>query len=97
MNIDAVHLVIMALAVARLCRLVTTDTIAEKLRLRLWKRFGDPGESMVGYLVTCNWCVSIYASSLIAVGYMIVEKFTITACVILALSMVGGFLANRAD
>jgi hypothetical protein len=92
-----VHLIILALAVARICRLVTTDAITESLREKVWNRFGDPGNSALGYLVTCNWCLSIYASSLVVGGYMIAEKFTIIVCTVLALSMAAGFLANRAD
>lgn len=97
MPAPALDLAVLALATARLTRLVTTDTITERVRERVWRRFGGPGESLAGYVITCNWCVSIYASSLLTAWYMMSEKSAITVSTILALSMAAGFLANRAE
>ena len=93
---DFYDLVILALATARLTRLVTTDTIFAPLRERIWKRF-PPESSRYGYLITCNWCTSIYAATLVVSMYRIIEKPTIFVSMILALSMIAGFVANRAD
>ena len=94
---DIWHFVLLALAGARVARLVTTDHITEPLRDMAWRRFGGPGESGFGYLLTCNWCVTIYASSLSIFMYKIAETPTIIACTVLALSMVSSVIANRAE
>lgn len=89
-------LLVLALATARLTRLVTTDHICERLREWIWKKFGDPGSSMLGYLITCNWCTSIYAASLAIFMYKIAPDPTFTVCAILALSMFAGSIVDRA-
>ena len=50
-----------ALAVHRLTKLVIADYITEPLREKVYEKFGDPADSKISYLVTCPWCVSIYA------------------------------------
>lgn len=47
--------VLVALSTYRLTRLVTADRITQKLREAVLAR----GE-MIGYLVTCDWCLSIW-------------------------------------
>jgi hypothetical protein len=55
MNI--ITIVLVALATYRLTRLVTADRITQKLREAVIAR----GE-MVGYLATCDWCLSIWVA-----------------------------------
>lgn len=93
---DLYDLVILALATARLTRLVTTDTIFSRLRERIWAKY-PPESSRYGYLITCNWCTSIYAATLVVSMYRIFEKPALFVSMILALSMIAGFVANRAD
>jgi hypothetical protein len=62
--VNAVALVVMALAVARLTGLVTEDKITEGLRSRILSRFDE--DSRLGYLITCPWCVSIYLAAVAA-------------------------------
>jgi len=90
---DVFHFVILALASFRLTRLITTDVIFEKLRERVWRRF-SPAENGIGYLITCDWCTSIYTSSLLVLLYKIANEPTITVASILAISGIVG-VANR--
>jgi hypothetical protein len=58
MPIDALNFLILALAIFRLTRLVTTDTIFNELREKIWNKF-PPNRINLGYLITCDWCTSI--------------------------------------
>lgn len=92
---NAIDLIILALATTRITMLITTDTITQPLRERIWRRY-PPESSRYGYLISCNWCSSIYAATAVVSMYRIFEKPTLFVCAILALSTVAGFLANRA-
>lgn len=54
-------LAITALAVARVTRLVTDDYLLNTPRAALIRRLGATSKG--AYLVTCPWCVSIYAAA----------------------------------
>jgi hypothetical protein len=88
--------VILSLAVFRLTRLVTTDTILEKPRELIWRK-SPPEKNGIGYLVTCNWCTSIWASSLVFSMYKIATEPTMFVCSILALSGVAGIITSRTE
>jgi hypothetical protein len=92
---NPLHLLLLTLGVFRLSRLITTDIIAEPLRNFIWKRF--PPSTQLGYLFTCNWCMSIWFSSLITVCYTIVPTATLFCCTILALSALTGLISNKLD
>ena len=47
-------------AVYRLTKLVTDDKITEDLRDLIFEKF--PKGSKIPYLITCGWCVSIWAA-----------------------------------
>jgi hypothetical protein len=87
-------LIILSLATIRITRLITTDTIFSSAREKFWKRF-PPEKSMYGYLLTCNWCSSIYASTLVMSMYKITEGPALFVSSILALSCVAGFVTDR--
>lgn len=87
-------LVILALATVRITRLITTDTILASAREKFWKRF-PPESSMYGYLITCNWCSSVYAATLVMSMYRITEGPALFVSSILALSCVAGLVADR--
>lgn len=58
---------LVALSTYRLTRLVTADRITQRLREAVIAR----GE-MIGYLATCDWCLSIWVApipSVLAVAY----------------------------
>ena len=50
-----ITIILVALSTYRLTRLITADRITQKLREAVIAR----GE-MVGYLATCDWCLSIW-------------------------------------
>lgn len=56
--------VLVALAVARTTRLVTTDRIMLPFRRWIVNKYGE--ESNMAYLVHCRWCSSIWISSVAA-------------------------------
>lgn len=87
--------VVMALATARTTRLVTRDRILQAPRGAVLRAL--PDESLLAYLIVCDWCVSMYTGALAAVGgawagwwaWWVVPALT------LAFSYVTGFLASR--
>ena len=93
--ISPLHFLILALATFRLSRLLTTDTIFEFLREAVWKR--KPPHTAIGYLFTCNWCMSIWFGSLVTISYTIVPSVTFVASLPLALSAVAGLISTRLD
>jgi len=94
-GISALDAAILALAVFRVTRIVTTDVILEKLRNRVWRRF-PPERGGIGYMITCTWCTSIWIASLFVLSYMINTRLTIGVAGIFALSAVAG-LIDRAS
>ena len=60
-----IYVLLAFLATARLTRLVTGDFITQPIRSWVHRRFGT--DSKLGYLVTCDWCVSIYTGTVVAV------------------------------
>lgn len=57
-------LVIMAGATARLTRLITEDTITEKLRITVMRAGGGP-DSMAYTWIRCPWCVGLWIAFLV--------------------------------
>jgi hypothetical protein len=86
---DPVDLVLGALAVHRLTRLVTDDTITEHLREPIVERGGWPG-----YFTTCPWCVSMW----VAGGWLLLRTAAPRTAralgTVLASSSVAGLLAS---
>jgi len=79
---------ILALAVFRITRLVTTDTIFDSARNRWWGRF-PPHTSKLGYLITCNWCSSVWVASIVVVSAMIVPVLVFVYAVFAASAVAG--------
>ena len=86
--------IILALATFRFTRLVTTDVIFDTPRQWIWKKF--PPSTPLGYLLTCDWCTSVWVASLITISYTIVPTITLIGALPFALSAVVGILAARA-
>lgn len=90
-----IELAIYGLATYRLTRLITRDTIMESFREWVWKK-RSPDKSKLGYLLTCEWCMSIYAASLLLASSMITSATDIAAT-LLALSAIAGLLTAYED
>lgn len=84
---------ILALAVHRLTRLVTTDMVTERIREKIWSKY-PPHKGGIGYLVTCNWCSSIWVASLVFSMYKISTEPVIFVCSILSLSSFTGLISR---
>jgi len=93
--VTLLELVIYGLATYRLTRLITRDVITESIRNWIWKKL-PPDKSKVGYLFTCEWCLSIYVASLFLVSSMITSATDIAAT-LLALSAIAGLLTAYED
>lgn len=61
-----VLMVVMALATARVTRLVTRDRILRAPRRAVLLAL--PDDSLLAYVVVCDWCISMYVGTLAAVG-----------------------------
>jgi len=90
--------VIDALAVHRLTVLVTRDKVTEPLRKKVWERsdrLEKDANSGVSYLVTCPWCVSIYAAAGVVLARKVVPSLWNAVGSGLAMSSVAGFLEEH--
>lgn len=91
-----ISLVVAFLAVARLSRLVTEDSLLIGLRRRVVKRWG--AESKATYLVHCPWCMSIWISALVMpIAVIFPNVWVIAALSVPAASMVAGLLLDRGE
>lgn len=96
-----VTFIILALATARLTRLVTQDRITEAPRH--WavraavRRDGD--ESLLAYLIVCDWCVSVYTGAAVAGAWWAWHEQGWITWVMsaLAFSYAAGYLASKEE
>ena len=94
------HAVLLALASARLTTLITTDTILNPLREKIWNKYPpELQKANIGYLITCPHCTSVWASLVLVICYTIGVTHTAALFVssVLALSLVSGHLASFSD
>lgn len=96
---NPLNFVISSLATYRLVKLVKDDKITENFREATFRRFGEPQDSKVSYLVTCPWCLGIYAGAAVAfVDTMFSDSRTASvARSALAFSAIAGIMAERED
>lgn len=92
---EPIPLLILVLATFRISRLLTVDVIFEGLREWIWKK--KPPHTKIGYLFTCNWCMSIWVASLLTICYTIITTATTLIALPFALSAVAGLIAARLD
>jgi hypothetical protein len=91
---DVFTFIILALAAHRLTRLITTDTIFSPLREKIWNKF-PPDKINLGYLITCDWCTSIWVSAILISSYLLIPYPTVVVSLVLAISTIVGYLAAR--
>lgn len=92
--IDPFTFVILALAAFRITRLITTDRIFDELREKIWNKY-PPTRLNIGYLITCDWCTSIWVAPVVIFGYLLAPSIVFVVSLVLATSAVVGFLAAR--
>ena len=80
-------------AIVRLTRLVTADYITAPVRERLIARWGE--DSKRAYLLTCDYCASIYIGPVVATVAVVWPTNRVIIIVLLALtaSFIAGYIA----
>lgn len=80
-------------AIMRLTRLVTADYITAPIRERLTDRWGE--DSKRAYLLTCDYCASIYIAPIVAwvAVYWGDNRVIIIGLIALTASFIAGFVA----
>lgn len=95
MTISIFSYILLVLAAYRTTRLITTDTVTEPIREKIWKKF--PPSTMFGYLLTCNWCVGFWVSLAFVVAYILVPDVTFVVSLVLSTSALVGIIASKAE
>lgn len=90
-------IVLTFMATFRVARLVTSDYITRPIRRAARRRLGKTSKRY--YLLTCNWCISVWASAGVAVPVVLWPSNRAVWCVLLALSASAatGLIATVAD
>jgi hypothetical protein len=80
-------------AIVRLTRLVTADYITSPIRDRLVERWDE--DSKRAYLVTCDYCASIYIGTIVTTVVILwpTNRVVIIGLLALTASLVAGFMA----
>lgn len=93
---ESIDLIILGLATFRATRLLTRDYFFYPLREAIWSKY-SPEYSRIGYLFTCEWCMSIWVGSLFSTWSIIsIGTFRVFGLV-LAVSAISGLLAAYED
>jgi len=92
---------LLALAVARVSGIITADRLTDKLRHRLARRWcgNDPEQgcdSLRAYLITCQWCCSVWIGLALAVDWYLAPDawWTLIGLGGLAASQITGMISN---
>jgi hypothetical protein len=92
----ALDVLVLAFAVHRVTRLLIADKVTDPIRKRLTFRRTGAYRPVLGYFVTCPWCVSVYvASAAVAVVALGGWSWAAWPALALACSSVTGLLAGR--
>ena len=94
--LNILDFILLALATYRVTRLLIRDTIFANLRNKFWDRY-PPETTKRGYLLTCEWCTSIYVGLGFATWYTISSEVVRFFAVALALSAIAGLLTAYED
>jgi hypothetical protein len=83
------EIVLLGLATYRLTRLFTRDEILSGFRDWFWEKY-PPETKKLGYVLTCEWCLSIWVASLLQLSRIIIP-------LVLAMSAIAGLLTAHED
>lgn len=94
-TMDLVTLTLAALVTARVTRLITQDRITDAPRVALLRKLDE--ESLLAYLIVCDWCASFYVGMAVAAGgaWQGLWSWDVAPWLALAFSYVAGFLASK--
>jgi hypothetical protein len=90
------EILIFGLAVYRLSRFFTRDFLFNKQRNKIWAKY-PPESTKIGYLFTCEWCMSIWVALALYLSRMIIPTPTYVVEVVLAASAIAGMLTAHED
>lgn len=82
-----------ALAVYRLTKLVMEDRLTLEFREWFWNKF--PPNTKIGFLLTCPWCVSIWAAFVVIGMYKLSPSGGKVLSEVLAASALTGIAYER--
>lgn len=94
-HMDFLTFAVLALATARISRLVTADRIFDAPRNAVIRRL-DP-DGLAAYWLVCTWCASVTVGAAVAGSWALWgshQWFTLITCA-LAFSHIAGFLASK--
>lgn len=96
---EAVTLVVVALAVARLTGLVVADTITDRARVALIDWLDDRERTLgasITKLITCSWCTSMWVAAVVAplVWFHADNPWLLVPALVLALSQAAGMMSQ---
>jgi hypothetical protein len=95
-HMPVAHVIILSLFVYRLTRLIVLDEILAPVREWVWDR-KSPRDSQIGYLLTCPWCVSLWAALPVVFLYALFPSMTILVGCIFTLSAIAGLITAHWD
>jgi hypothetical protein len=93
---SVLNFIILALAVFRITRLIMLDEILAPVRNVFWEKF-PPESSYLGFLFTCEWCVSMWIALPVVLFYAAFPTMTLLIGCIFALSAVSSLITARLD
>lgn len=70
MQNPVLQILLTIIATFRLTKLLNQDYIMNDVRKKVWEKF-PPSTSKIGYIFTCDWCMSIWAAG----ALMLVRRF----------------------
>ena len=94
-EISIFYFIIFTLASYRLTRLLVIDVIFEPVREKVWKKF--PPSTKFGYVFTCMWCMSIWATLSLILLALVVPPLAYVVSLVLSISAIVGVIAERLD
>lgn len=95
-DFSVLDFIVSGLAVYRATRLLTRDEITSPIRDKVWEK-NPPEKSKIGYLFTCEWCMSVWVSSILQICRIISPRTTSKVEKILAFSAIAGMLTAHED
>ena len=93
---STLQFIILGLATYRTTRFFTRDTLFNAIRNWIWKK-RPPEKSFIGYLLTCEWCTSVWVGSGFVLSAIIIPEVTYIVATVSALSAIAGLLTAYED
>jgi len=87
-------LILLPIAVFRLCRLIIEDRLTEGFRELIWKKW-PPETTLIGYFLTCYWCLSLWFALIMVVLYLLWPIPTLIVAAILAISAIASLIDHK--